>query len=89
MKYFVYLVKCSDGTYYCGYTNDLDKRIREHNSGDYGAKYTKGRRPVKLIYNEKYEDRSSALKREVEIKNLKRSEKEKLFSVQVQKNEPR
>ncbi|MBN2126868.1 MAG: GIY-YIG nuclease family protein [Candidatus Diapherotrites archaeon] len=79
MNYFVYLLECRDKTFYCGYTNDLNKRITIHNQGK-GAKYTKPRRPVKLIYFEKFENKNSALKRENEIKKLSRKEKELLVN---------
>jgi putative endonuclease len=69
MSFFVYLVHCNDGSLYCGYTTDLNKRIEAHNTGK-GAKYTNKRRPVKLVYFEKLEDKSSALKREYAIKQL-------------------
>lgn len=75
MSYFVYIVECHDATLYTGIAKDLDKRIEEHNSSDKGAKYTKHRRPVKLIYSEKSQDRSSASKRELEIKKLTREKK--------------
>jgi len=75
MLYFVYLVKCSDGTYYCGYTNKLKDRIKEHNFSKTGAKYTKSRRPVKLVYSEKLKSKSGAMKREAVIKKLSRKEK--------------
>ena len=74
------MVRCSDGTFYTGYTNDLKRRISEHNSSEKSAKYTRGRRPVKLIYSEKHPTLSSALKREWELKKLTRTEKEKLVS---------
>ncbi|WP_240649006.1 GIY-YIG nuclease family protein [Anaerosphaera multitolerans] len=74
MKYFVYIVQCSDGTLYTGYTNNLEKRIQTHNEKK-GAKYTKSRTPVKLKYFESFEDKSKAMKREYEIKKLKREEK--------------
>lgn len=76
MVYFVYMLECSDGSYYTGYTNDLDKRIQAHNSQKGGAKYTKTRRPVKLIYSESYDTQSEAMKREYQIKQLSRKEKE-------------
>ncbi len=79
MAYFVYLVECSDGTYYCGYTNNLKARIKEHNSLKTGAKYTKSRRPVKLIYSERLKSKSSAMKREIEIKKLTRKTKKLLI----------
>ncbi len=71
----VYIVECSDKTLYCGWTNNLEKRLREHNEGERGAKYTRGRRPVKLVYQETCLTRSDALKREKEIKMLTRSQK--------------
>ena len=73
-KWYVYLVECADGSLYCGITNDLDKRIESHNKGD-GAKYTASRRPVKLVYSEKFDNRSLASKREAQIKNLSRENK--------------
>ena len=76
---FVYILECSDKTLYCGWTNDLEKRILAHNSGN-GAKYTKSRRPVKLLYYEEFENKNDALKREYTIKKLKRSEKDKLIA---------
>lgn len=79
MKHYVYIVECSDGTLYCGYTTDIKRRVNEHNSAN-GAKYTKGRRPVNLKYSEKLDSRSSALKREIEIKKLKRENKLKLIN---------
>lgn len=75
--WFVYMVKCRDETLYTGTTNDLEARITTHNSGR-GAKYTRSRGPVQLVYSEKHEDRSSALKREAAIKKLKKAEKQKL-----------
>jgi putative endonuclease len=74
VKHWVYIVECSDKTYYTGYSNDIDKRIEKHNSGR-GAKYTRTRRPVKLVYKEKFETKSEALKREYEIKQKSRKEK--------------
>lgn len=78
MIHYVYILRCSDKTYYTGYTNNLEKRIKQHNDGK-GAKYTKGKRPVKLIYTEEFSDKSMAMKREYQIKQLTRKEKEKLF----------
>jgi putative endonuclease len=75
--HFVYLLKCSDNTLYCGYTNNLEKRISVHNQGK-GSKYTRGRTPIKLIYVEELNSRSLALKREYKIKQLSRKEKELL-----------
>jgi len=79
MKYYIYILLCSDNTYYTGFTTDVEKRLSEHNSGK-GAKYTRGRIPCKLVYTESFEDKSSALKREWEIKHrLSREDKEKLI----------
>ncbi len=72
--HFIYILKCSDGTLYTGYTNNLEKRIETHNDGK-GAKYTRGRRPVKMVYSEKFHSKSKALKREWEIKKMERVEK--------------
>ena len=78
MNHYVYILECSDHSYYTGYTNNLQKRIDTHNNGK-GAKYTKARRPVKLIYFEHFNDKSSALKREYAIKGLTRKRKEELI----------
>jgi putative endonuclease len=70
------MVKCADDTLYTGIATELDRRIEEHNASDKGAKYTRVRRPVELVYSEKYPDRSSASKREYEIKKkMTRAEK--------------
>lgn len=79
MPYFIYIIKCSDKTLYTGYTNDLEKRIETHNSGKAGAKYTRARRPVKLVYSEQFETKSEALKREWVIKKMTREEKLELI----------
>ncbi len=73
--YFVYMVKCSDNTLYTGITTDLQRRVQEHNESNKGAKYTRLRRPVTLVYSEACQDRSSASKREAAIKKLKREDK--------------
>lgn len=78
MFWHVYIVRCSDGLLYTGITNDLARRIKEHNTGK-GCKFTRCRAPVKLEHIEKAENRPSALKREAEIKRLPRKEKLKLF----------
>ena len=78
MKNYVYIIKCADGTLYTGWTNNLDERILAHNSGT-GAKYTRGRLPVKLIYSESFSDKSSAMKRECEIKKMTKAKKEDLI----------
>jgi putative endonuclease len=77
--YYTYILKCSDNTLYTGYTNDLDKRINTHNSGK-GAKYTRGRIPVKLVYMEEFQDKLDAQKRERTIKKLSRLNKLKLIA---------
>ena len=76
---YTYMRKCSDGTLYTGWTNDLDKRVEAHNSGK-GAKYTKARRPVELAYYEEFETKEQAMKREYAIKQLGRKEKQKLIA---------
>lgn len=75
MSYYVYILECCDGTLYTGIAKDVQKRLKEHNTSDKGAKYTKARRPVKLLYSESSKDRSSASKREYEIKKLSRTQK--------------
>ena len=75
---YTYVVKCSDGTYYTGWTNNLEKRIRVHNEGK-GAKYTRSRGPVELVYYEEFESKEEAMSREARIKRLTRKEKEQLI----------
>lgn len=77
---YVYMLECSDGSLYTGWTNNLEKRIAAHNNGK-GAKYTRVRLPVKLVYYEEYEDKIEAMKREYEIKQLSRKEKVKLIKL--------
>jgi len=79
LGWIVYIVECSDKTLYTGITNNLDKRLEQHNYGQEGAKYTRVRRPVKCVYQEKQADRSAASKREIAIKKLTRSAKLKLI----------
>lgn len=69
-----YLLQCADHTLYCGITNNLEKRLAAHNAGE-GAKYTRGRTPLQLVYAEPCADKSAALKRELQIKRMPRSEK--------------
>lgn len=79
-NWYVYIVKCADDTLYTGITMDVGRRIVEHNNdGLYGAKYTRGRRPVCLVYQELLDSRSEAARRESEIKQLSRMEKETLI----------
>ena len=82
----VYLLKCSDGTLYAGSTVDLAKRLREHNGGKAGAKYTRARRPVKLVYKEKCKTLTLARAREAEIKRMKRVEKLALVNTKTPKS---
>ena len=73
--WYVYILQCSDDTLYTGITNDLDKRVDQHNYGTTAAKYTRARRPVQLVYFEQLADKRLAAKREYEIKQLTRAEK--------------
>ena len=75
---YTYILKCSDGSLYTGWTNNLQKRVADHNAGK-GAKYTKGRRPVELAYYETFETKEEAMKREYAIKRLSRIEKNALI----------
>ena len=75
---YVYILKCADGTLYCGWTNDPDARLRAHNSGR-GAKYTRSRLPVEMVYLEEFEDKHEALSREWHIKRMSREEKMELI----------
>ena len=79
MDWKVYIVKCSDKTFYTGITNNIKLRLETHNSGK-GAKYTKNRLPVILVYLERVDDKSNALRREMEIKKLNRSQKINLIN---------
>ncbi|MBV5279413.1 MAG: GIY-YIG nuclease family protein [Campylobacteraceae bacterium] len=73
------MLRCNDNTLYTGIARNLDKRLEEHNTSAKGAKYTKSRRPVSLVYNEVCEDKSTALKREIAIKKMKKILKEGLL----------
>jgi len=77
--YFLYILQCADDTLYTGITTDLDRRLKEHNNSKLGAKYTKVRRPVKLVYSQQFTDRSEASKEEIRIKKLSRQQKLSLF----------
>ena len=79
MKWFVYMLRCKDNSIYTGITNDLKKRIETHLSGN-GSKYLRGKLPLKLVYRESFQDRSTASKREIEIKKLNKKEKELLIN---------
>ncbi|MBO4808053.1 MAG: GIY-YIG nuclease family protein [Lachnospiraceae bacterium] len=79
-KWYIYILECADKTLYTGSTNDLDKRLEAHNSGN-GAKYTKARLPVKLVYHEEFDDKKEAMKREWYIKHkLSRKQKMELIT---------
>ncbi len=77
--HYVYILRCADDSYYTGYTTDPARRVAEHNAGD-GAKYTRGRTPVKLVYLEAHGSKSDAMGREYEIKQYSRAEKEALVA---------
>lgn len=77
-KNYTYIVKCKDGSFYTGWTTDIEKRLEAHNSGK-GAKYTKSRRPVTLVYYEEFKTKEEAMKREYAIKQMKREEKKALI----------
>ena len=81
MNNFVYIILCADNTLYTGWTVDLEARIKAHNAGN-GAKYTRGRGPVTLVYSESFETKSDAMRREMEIKKLSRIEKLQLIEQQ-------
>ena len=83
--HYTYIVECKDTSLYTGYTTDLAKRLKTHNSGK-GAKYTKSRLPVRLVYYETYEDKTLAMRREYEIKQLKKEEKLELVKIFQKKN---
>ena len=84
---YTYIVECKDGSLYTGWTNHLEKRIQAHNEGN-GAKYTKSRRPVKLVYFEEYETKEEAMKREYAIKQLTKKRKEQLIARQREQRAP-
>lgn len=84
MSCYCYILECADGTYYTGWTINPERRVAMHNKGR-GARYTRTRCPVKLVYVEELPDRKSAMKREIAIKRLKRDGKGKLISKQVDK----
>ena len=78
MTWFVYILKCSDDSLYTGITTDLERRLYEHNHTKKGAKYTRTKRPLKLVYSKSYKNRSVASKEEYRIKQLSHQEKSKL-----------
>lgn len=76
---FTYILRCADGTYYTGWTNNLEKRLAAHNAG-VASKYTRSRRPVELVYHERFETKEEAMSREWRIKQLTRTQKEALIN---------
>lgn len=78
---YVYILRCADDSLYTGWTNNLEKRLKVHSSGK-GAKYTKARLPVELVYHEEFDDKIAAMKREYEIKQLTRKEKLELLHIE-------
>lgn len=78
--WFVYILECKDRSLYTGITTDVERRVREHNAGKLGARYTRTRRPVQLVYFEELDNRSNASKREWEIKKLNRQQKNSLIA---------
>ena len=95
-KHYVYVLRCVDGSLYTGYTTDIDKRLIEHNgeggtvtARSAGARYTRGRRPVELVYYEKFATRSEATQREYKIKQLTRLAKEQLIKKVTKKSKAR
>ena len=78
MSVYVYVLRCGDGSLYTGWTNDLEQRLAAHQGGK-GAKYTKGRTPIELVYFEELPDKSAALRRENELKKLTKNKKEELI----------
>jgi len=78
--WWVYIVECADGTYYTGITTDIDRRINEHNYSFKSAKYTRSRRPVRLVYKEEAKNRSEASKRESKLKKLSRQKKKEIIT---------
>ncbi len=81
MMYFFYILRCSDNSLYCGITTDVDRRLKEHNSDNIkSAKYTRSRKPVVLVYQQKYPSIKEAMRREAEVKKWKKSKKELLVA---------
>ena len=79
MEWFLYVLKCNDGTLYTGVTTNIQRRLKEHNTSSRGAKYTKARRPVEVIYWKSFKNQSSAQKAEYKFKQLTREQKEKMI----------
>jgi len=83
MSYFIYILKCADGSLYVGSTNNLGRRVKQHNESKWGAHYTKIRRPIALLYSEKFATLKEARRRENEIKEWKREKKLNLINKKV------
>jgi putative endonuclease len=86
--WYVYVLRCSDGTLYTGVTNDLARRMARHNAGS-GAKYTRGRHPLELVYTAPFAHKGDALRREAEVKRMKRAEKLRLAGMVTEENSVR
>ena len=84
-KFYTYLILTENNTYYCGYTNNMEKRYEKHKNGK-GAKYTRANKPIKLAYLAEYKTKSEALKEEYRIKHLSRQDKELLSQIYLKKN---
>jgi putative endonuclease len=84
MSHFVYILQCSDNSYYIGYTTNLDQRLKEHNEGS-GGHNTRIKRPVQLMYNERFDDKHAALKREIQLKKWSHAKKEALINGDLNK----
>jgi putative endonuclease len=85
-EHLFYVLECKDGSYYAGYTNNLERRVRIHNEGK-GAKYTRAKRPVRCIYFEEFETKSAAMQAEYQFKQLTRDAKERYIKKEVAGNE--
>jgi putative endonuclease len=85
MAFFCYLLECADGTYYCGWTKDVERRVLTHNRGQ-GARYTRARRPVRLVYVEELENQSEAMRREHRLKQKSHEAKTRLIHQYKEKN---
>jgi putative endonuclease len=83
--WYVYILECADQTFYTGITNDLKRRVEEHNNSKLGAKYTRGRRPVKLVYSKKVREKNKALREEYRLKKLSRQEKIMISNVKTKR----
>ena len=78
-RFFVYVLECADGSFYTGCTSDLERRVAEHNEGK-GCRYTRARKPVRLVHSEEHDSRMAAMRREREVKKLSRRQKEEMIS---------